>query len=66
MYIINVMYCSMSAAWKIYRWPLQQTDEEVKEQQKAVAAKKVISPAQEARVSHVTQNLVQWGRELVS
>ena len=60
------MYCSLSVTWKIYRWPLRQTDEEVKEEQKAVAAKKVISPAQEARVSHITQNLVQWGRELVS
>jgi hypothetical protein len=54
----------LSVTWKIYRWPLRQTDEEVKEEQKAVAAKKVISPAQEARVSHITQNLVQWGREL--
>ena len=32
----------------------------------ALAAQKVISPSQEARVDAVTHDLVHWGRELVS
>ena len=50
----------------IYRWPLRQTEKEVKEEQRTFADQKVISPAQEARVNDVTHNLVQWGRDLVS
>jgi hypothetical protein len=53
-----------SGSRDIYRWPLRQTEEETKEEQRTLAAQKVISPGQEARVSQVTHNLVQWGGEL--
>lgn len=59
------LFCRVGGQSTIYRWPLRQTEEEKKEEQRAIAAQKVISPAQEARVDAVTHNLVQWGRELV-
>lgn len=55
-----------SSKRKIYRWPLKQTEEDIKEERRKMAAQNVISPAQEARVNQVTRNLVQWGKELVS
>ena len=58
--------CRVSGTRKVYHWPLRQTEEEVKEEKRALAVQRVISPGQEARVSHVTHSLVQWGRDLVS
>ena len=58
--------CSVPRQTAIYHWPLRQTEAEKREEQRAIANQKVISPSQEAKVHAVTRNLVQWGRELVS
>lgn len=65
MYVCVYSVYRVSGQATVYRWPLKQTEEEIREEQRAIAAQKVISPAQEARVDAVTHNLVQWGRELV-
>ena len=64
--LLKGFFCRLSTQETIYRWPLKQTEEEMREEERALADQKVISPAQEARVSEVTHNLVQWGRDLVS
>ena len=50
---------------QLYSFPLKKTQEEREREKMMVDSQHVISASQQSRVDQVTQDLVQWMRDLV-
>lgn len=50
----------------VYKFPLMKTNEEKEQEKDLIASRQVISAKQQSRVKEVTQDLVDWGAQLVS
>ena len=49
----------------VYKFPLMKTNEEKEQEKDLIASRQVISAKQQSRVKEVTQDLVDWGAQLV-